>query len=258
MAFLRAFRGGDSWQLAPGAQAAVAAAGWHGAPDVVADTRGAPARHTPARMTRRLDLPGGVTLYCKVHRRAWWQRLGPDPAQQEWQRLAQLAAAGVPVPEAILWARVAHGSALVTRAVPDATPLDAWLAAHRPGDQRGEFVLLRALTAQLAPLCARLHGAGFFHRDLYLCHWLLATPERPPVLIDLQRVGWARAPRRRWFVKDLAALHHSAPAWVSRGRRLRFLCRYLAARGLGASWRDWARAVVGKARRIAAHVPKYG
>ena len=64
--------------------------------------------------------------------------------------------------------------------------------------------------------------------------------------------------RRRWFVKDLAALQHSAPASVTRAERMRFLRDYLADRGidrevLGA----WARRVVARANRMARHAPKH-
>jgi hypothetical protein len=123
----------------------------------------------------------------------------------------------------------------------------------------------RPRLAQLARLVARLHAAGFYHRDLYLEH-VVVTRERPGglALLDAGRVRRQRAPRARWFVKDLAALLHSAPAALGPRARLRFLTDYLDARASHAqrpssprARRAFARAVVRKAARLAAHAPRH-
>jgi hypothetical protein len=79
------------------------------------------------------------------------------------------------------------------------------------------------------------------------------------VLLDVGRARHQRSPRERWFVKDVAALLHSAPPAVGRRERLRFLARYLDGRGAtdrGAR-RAFAAAALRKARRIAGHRPRF-
>jgi hypothetical protein len=105
----------------------------------------------------------------------------------------------------------------------------------------------------VAPLIARLHGAGLVFRDLYWNH-LFAELDGEPVFIDVHRVLRPRWRRRRWIVKDLAGLLASLPRGYSRSACLRFLHRYAARRPP----RALVRAIVAKARRIAAHRPKYG
>ncbi|MGB0686346.1 MAG: hypothetical protein ACPGQD_09265, partial [Planctomycetota bacterium] len=64
--------------------------------------------------------------------------------------------------------------------------------------------------------------------------------------------------RRRWFVKDLAALEHSAPATVTRADRLRFLLAYLSKNRLDENAKRSVRDVVARAARMGKHVPKFG
>lgn len=94
----------------------------------------------------------------------------------------------------------------------------------------------RDIIRQLAWITARLHAHRLYHRDLYLCHVFLCREAgtAPTVhgriilrLIDLARMIERPCRRRRWIVKDLAALNHSAPvALVTRADRLRFLYDY--------------------------------
>ena len=116
-------------------------------------------------------------------------------------------------------------------------------------------------TTELAATVARLHELGWYHRDLYLEHFVVVERDgdRELCLLDVGRARRESRPRRRWFVKDLAALCFSAPPSVSRAERLRFLVRWLAHSGRGGatSRREWARAVLSKVRRMAAHVPRH-
>jgi heptose I phosphotransferase len=70
----------------------------------------------------------------------------------------------------------------------------------------------RELLRRIAELTRRFHARGFIHKDYYLCHVLVAPGEPEPglFLIDLQRVVQPCCLRRRWLVKDLAALAYSA------------------------------------------------
>ena len=123
----------------------------------------------------------------------------------------------------------------------------------------------RELLARLRAEVSRLHAAGWFHRDLYLQHFVLSPrPAREGggermVLLDVGRARRERRPARRWFVKDLAALLHSCPAAVTNAERVRFLRDWLAARDEDerASRRSWSRSILTKARRLAAHEPRH-
>jgi hypothetical protein len=125
----------------------------------------------------------------------------------------------------------------------------------------------RRLVRRLAVLCAGLHASGWFHRDLYLGHWILAEdplahdPDPPSerlVLLDVGRARQRRRPRRRWWTKDLAALAYSAPAAVGERERWAFLLRYLRERGLPSGDAPaWARRIDRRQARMARHTPRH-
>jgi tRNA A-37 threonylcarbamoyl transferase component Bud32 len=207
-------------------------------------------------------------------RERWYERLRSlasaprGPARREAESLRELAAAGFPVPRPLAWFEGPPGSgasALVMEHLEHRETLRELFARTPPLAARPRLV-------ELARLVARLHAAGFYHRDLYLEHVVVTGP-RPGelALLDAGRARRERAPRERWFVKDLAALLHSAPAAQGDRARLRFLAHYLDARedarGLDARRLDanavqrprraFARAVVRKAARLAAHAPRH-
>ena len=117
----------------------------------------------------------------------------------------------------------------------------------------GEAGVSELLTERLAELVARLHGAGYVHRDLYACHIFVERGLEGGTLslIDLARMFRPRWRAFRWQVKDLAQLRSSMDvAWVQQCWEP-FLRGYLRTRGEGAFGR-YNRAVVAKCRRIAA------
>ena len=120
----------------------------------------------------------------------------------------------------------------------------------------------RMLARDLGALVRRMHRLGYWHRDLYLCHvFAEETGDGFALsLIDLGRLGHRARPRKRWFVKDLAALWHSTPEGVPPRLALRFLARWLDAHGVRgrSERRRWLRAVRRRARRMAAHAPRGG
>ena len=201
----------------------------------------------------------------------------PSAARREYEALAALSAAGLPVPRPFFWCEGDGRSAVAMELVEHRQTLRMALADAAAAEAA-------ALLDELARLVARLHEAGWCHRDLYLEHVLVRRAPEPAgplsgppagplagppagwglVLIDLGRARAGRALRRRWFVKDLAALLHSTPAAVSRAARLRFLARYLDLRGLSggaggrAALRAWAEAVERKRARLATHRPRHG
>lgn len=222
--------------------------------------------HEAARALR--SVPGRVTFRWSdgardwavkrtdrdLSRDAWFDRLhgapGRSPGQREYDNLLGLAREGLPVPEAVGWARDGRRSLVAMRWVDHADDL-------RAAVQRDPEGARSAWLRPLVELVARLHGAGWYHRDLYLQHFVLAAA-RGLVLLDVGRARRQRRPRRRWLEKDLAALAHSAPDVVGPRLRLRFLLGYLRARGVsgrGAA-RRWARAVERRRARLARHVPR--
>jgi len=226
-------------------------------------------RTIPGRETYLAELDGRRVVVKRtsgdVPRELWYERLrgrrARSPGRREFENLRALAFAGFDVPRPLCWARDEDGRSLVAMEhVPHEEDL-AQRLARADRSQRREWI------ARLARLVARLHGAGFYHRDLYLTHVVLRTDEPLLVLLDAGRVRRERAPRRRWFAKDLAALLHSRPAEVSDAECLRFLIAYRRAlpgrSGSGersarrAELRSLARRVRDKARRLASHRPRF-
>ena len=125
------------------------------------------------------------------------------------------------------------------------------------GPRRAE---LRRLIGRAGEHLRRLHDAGLNVRDLYLCH-LFVDPDDPTAgftLIDLHRALTGRKVGRPGVVRDLAALHHSAPdRIVSRTDRLRFLRAWSGAR-LDARLRGLVRRVERRAGRMERHESRQG
>ena len=209
------------------------------------------------------------TVYLKRFQfppwRRQWQRWGEghgvlSTAGVEWSNARWLAQAGVAAVEAIAFGQDMVGpwerrSFVMTREVAGES-LERWLPVHLPPIE-GETDLprRRRLLEKVADLAAGLHAAGFVHRDLYLSHIFIEGDGLR--LIDLQRVFWPRWRRRRWVIKDLAALHFSTPAdRVRRWERLRFLVRYVRGCGAFGSARTLARMIEAKARRMARRKPE--
>jgi hypothetical protein len=252
----------------------------HGLDDVTALLRAKPAAdlNKPGlaawRQRIRLELAaatgGAQRLYVKRFLRPPWHvhcrlRLAGfrNCAEQERHWLRRVAELGISVPRPVACGSVGgwlfdRESCLVLAEVPGCA-LQRWPGLRPSGMPRPAR---HALMLQLADLVRRLHGAGLFHRDLYLAHiFIEPDADGPPqlFLIDLQRVVAPRWRRWRWMVKDLAALNFSsAQAGVSGAERLRWLRRYLGVRRLRAEDRRLVRAVAAKSARMARHSARHG
>jgi hypothetical protein len=126
--------------------------------------------------------------------------------------------------------------------------LERWVPLHlSPPDSETDRTSRRNRLDRLADFIARFHNTGFVHRDLYLSHVFIRTENDGAAtfaLIDLQRVFRPSVRKRRWAIKDLAALDFSTPAdRVSRTERLRFLCRYARICQVFGSARSLARSI---------------
>lgn len=226
------------------------------------------------------DVGGSRTVYLKRFEhppaRRQWQRWREghallSTAGVEWTNACRLAEAGVPAVRAVAFGQQMRGAwevrSFVILAEVPGEALERCLSGmyrtasvdtagdQSPGCPPRAAATRRELIDAAAGLVARLHSAGFVHRDLYLSHLFVAG--RSLTLIDLQRVFRPRWRHRRWVVKDLAALHFSTPAdEVARPLRLRFLCRYARCSGGSGAVRRLAAAIEAKARRMARRRPE--
>jgi len=230
--------------------------------------QGSVLRATRGRRTSAVEVDG-VRLVLKLFTgdepRDWWrerwQGRPRSPARREAQALAEALAAGLPVPRPLLVFDRASPSPWPPRPGRGASSLLvlAWVdhAQHAAQALAGATAGGRRRIADEAlAIVARLHRAGRVHRDLYVPHFVVERGSERLVLLDFGRVRPAGVRPRRWFVKDLAALHATAPRVVGERERLRFLVRWCDdVLGSRASARALARAVVHKARALLAHRP---
>jgi serine/threonine protein kinase len=202
-------------------------------------------RRGPGRETFAYEAPGGQRLIIKRYTRS------PRLAQAEFDCLRRLGEAGLAVPRALELVKSRRGGLVIMEEVLHQSDLRQCLQEF-PSEARGRLDEVLALTLGL-------HGRGWHHRDLYLDHFIVSEAGCL-VLIDFGRARQTRWLRRRWLVKDLAALLYSTPRGVGPRLRLRFLAAYLDGRGITArrERRWWARAVAAKAQRMAAHTPRGG
>lgn len=122
----------------------------------------------------------------------------------------------------------------------------------------------RALIREIARLTRRLHGAGYFHQDLYLCHFYVSQGlcESPPpdgfagkvALIDFHRLTRAAGPAA-WGkrAKDLAQLLYSTRNVAGVSDRDRLRCAKALGLGRRGTGRLLRRLAILKARRYARH-----
>jgi Lipopolysaccharide kinase (Kdo/WaaP) family len=176
---------------------------------------------------------GRLAVYLKRHYRLpRWRGLaaallpgrGWSPALEEWRHLEWARSQGLPVPATVAaaeyigpWGRLQSFLAVEELAgmlpLHEAIPQAALLLAPEEF-QRWK----RTLAAEVARLARLLHDCRHFHRDLYLCHFYIATADLRTVpdwrgavhLIDLHRLRHHRFLWRIWQVKDLAQLRYSS------------------------------------------------
>lgn len=214
--------------------------------------------------------PDGRDVVAKYH----WVRAWVEPikylflstrAAAEWANNAALRQAGVPTPTplalgerrvaGLFWRR----SVLVLEAIRPALSLTRFLETEPRAARR------RAAFDRLAEAVARMHRAGYHHRDLHAGNILIRAgePDPRPLITDLHEARHHRALPRERRVDDLARLSGSVHATPR--ERLRFLRRYLAAEERR-NWRVWAdeadratRAIWDRwARKHGARIETYG
>ncbi|MGQ0636361.1 MAG: lipopolysaccharide kinase InaA family protein [Planctomycetaceae bacterium] len=196
----------------------------------------------PHRAVYRLTLAAGE-FYLKHYRVPDWKALARNilkgsPAWREWQAARRIAELGLPTFEPVALglsrrAGLPWDGFLVSRAIPDALPLDHYLLTEFAALPAPRQAFLRqSLARQLAELAARLHAGGVEHVDLHAGNILIrTTPDGEPALslIDLHSAQLRRrlSPSRRR--KNLADLHQFFAGRSTRADRLRFFSGYLTA-----------------------------
>ena len=152
-------------------------------------------RSVPGRSTVRLPL-GNRVVYLKRYEPeyySWLDRLlHHDEAEHEWKMIHALQRAGFNVPAPVAFGRRGLRSFVMTEEIAGGVPADS----------------IAPPLAAIGKLSRQFHDAGFIHKDYYLCHIFVAGEALH--FIDLQRVLGPGKFSRRWIVKDLAALAHSA------------------------------------------------
>ncbi|PCH82281.1 MAG: hypothetical protein COB96_02155 [Planctomycetota bacterium] len=241
----------------PAGKEVLSALGIMSCEDAILFRAGELVREMPGRETWRVDSSAGVLFLKKhLHSSLGTRWLRPSPARSEFQRHLELQELGFSVPPVIGCGEMPGrfgslaASFLLTKSAGDRTLLSQLQGGHHPP---------RSWWLELAVELRRFHDAGFFHRDFYANHLHLADQQDwgRPCMIDLQRVVRRNSPRRRWLVKDLAALHCSCGDFLKEERHHEFLLRYLG-KDLADSESDWWRQqILRKSKAIASHVPLY-
>ncbi|MCG3133096.1 MAG: 3-deoxy-D-manno-octulosonic acid kinase [Planctomycetes bacterium] len=204
------------------------------------------------RAVFRVPMPGGGRVIVKRYRVSGAQdvvkyAVKDSRAKTEWDVGRALDAAGIPtsVPLAFGERRaggVLRDAALVTREIPDALHLNAFVEKHMLGGAAAEgdraeadrrAALRGALYDALARLVRRMHDAGFVHNDFHGGNLLVNGPPDAPSLhvIDLHSVTRPARPSEsaRWF--DLVKLLHSMLTCSTEEERRRICETYATAGG---------------------------
>jgi heptose I phosphotransferase len=180
-------------------------------------------------------------LRALVHPAGAW-----SPGMGECRNLEIARSLGVPVPATAAAAEwIGPGlrlqSVLAVDELADMLPLHEAvpLAAERL-PSRDFAVWKRGLTIEMARLARILHDRGWFHKDLYFCHFYVpeADTRRPPRgwagrvrMIDFHRLGRHRLAGPWYRAKDLGQLLYSSDvAGVTDRDRLRFWRLYAGRR----------------------------
>lgn len=176
----------------------------------------------------------------------------PGSGPEEFMNIVALLRAGIPVPTPIAAGVKQRGlsvqdSFLITHSLEGAVRLDHLLA-----EQPLPFGEKRALIKNLAQFARSLHDRGFNHRDLYLCH-VLRDSAGNLWLVDLHRVQQRRSVPERWKVKDIAALHYSAPRPAVTQADLLFFLKTYCGGSLTMQDRRFARKVLKKTEKMIQH-----
>lgn len=203
------------------------------------------------RSTSRVRIDGphaSVSVYLKRHTRVGWlarlralfgTRRPATPGAIEWTNLNTARALGVRVPRPVACGeRLRPGIELQSfLMIEELVGLDELnLVVPRMAERLApaEFAAWKRETAiALAHTVARLHIAGLYHKDMYLCHVFVSDDPTPAgiaqlTLIDLHRLARHRWTALHWRIKDLGQLLFSTfgVSGIDDSDRARFWMHY--------------------------------
>ncbi len=150
------------------------------------------------------------------------------------------------------WGR--HQKSFVVMSELEGKSLERWLAESPLSESHSDWIKKKILVGNVAALARRFHGAGWFHRDFYLCHIFIeeSGSDIKLSLLDLARVFRPRWRIERWLIKDLAQLDYSTPRQTfSRAMRLRFAKLYMGCDRLSPSHKSLLRKIAQRSKSIA-------
>jgi len=174
---------------------------------------------------------GGKHYFIKQHYGVGWReiiknilqaRLPIIGATNEWRALQLLPTLSINTMPIIAYGckgknPAAQQSFIVTGALEDTISLEQ-LCATWPKNPPA-YPCRLAMIKEVARMSRALHGAYIYHRDFYICHFLLHIPQGVDYinskqltiyLIDLHRALIKKSVSNRWLIKDLAGLYFSS------------------------------------------------
>jgi heptose I phosphotransferase len=208
-----------------------------------------------ARASRQDAGDAPLAVYLKRHYRLpWTARLAAlvhpsgnhSDAAAELAHLERVRRLGIEVPDAVAAGEQIGPRASLTSFLMVAelrgTAINELMPVLRSELDPELFARLkRRIIAETAAITARLHTAGVFHKDLYLCHFYLdrdrfeADGDKPSIaLIDLHRLAEHRLCAAWWRWKDLGQFLFSTDgvAGLNERDRLRYWVWYSRLAGL--------------------------
>lgn len=204
---------------------------------------------------------GSIAEYVKNIFTGKWPVVG---ASQEVKAIKLVTALGIPTTPLVGHGRRGYNpftqqSFVLTRSLENTISLETYCEAWSVASPA--YQTKKSIIAEVARISHILHEHHCYHRDYYLCHFLLqlgadkkVDPTKPVILhlIDLHRMHQSSAESSRWREKDLSALLFSAlDAKITYRDVLRFMTIYtgLSVRTLLERRGEW-QPVMDKARAL--------
>ncbi|MBN2145103.1 MAG: hypothetical protein JW774_10810 [Candidatus Aureabacteria bacterium] len=179
----------------------------------------------------------------------------------EWNHLDLVKNLNIPTLDPVAWGedfrwRLEKGGFLITKESPATIRVESFLKSLSPAQNKWR----EKIVDTIADYTRCLHENSYFHKDLYLGHFLIdprSEDDFDIYLIDLQRLQKHRILAEHYRIKDLASLYFSVPEnSLSRTFQLRFLKKYLKVKRLTKQHKKWITRILKKSGKIARHTIK--
>ena len=166
------------------------------------------------------------SYFIKLHKGIGWKEIFKNlsifkipvvSAKSEWKALIKLKSIGIKCPEPVAFAikginPANQTSFLITKSLVKTCSLEELFL--NKNEEKVETKKKKKILEEVARICRKMHINGINHRDLYLCHFHinknLKKVRNNIYLIDLHRAQIRRYVPKRWAIKDIGGLYHSA------------------------------------------------